>query len=213
MWRIIANWRNWIIALAVLVLAAFVFGLAEAVIHKSFSAESRSMAPTLVRGDRFWIDLLAYGSSPPKRGDVVVFNVPHQPGVRYVKRIVGIPGDRIKFAQGILYVNGEPSRLRATAMPAGCAQNDCAGGSVYAETLPGGKPHLILIMSTSAPDENTDELTVPKDSYFVAGDNRDNSLDSRYAEHGLVARTAILGPVTVKFYDGAEHRPVWRHVD
>jgi signal peptidase I len=171
--------------LIVLTVRTFVF--------QPFNTPSRSMEPTLLQGDYFFASKFAYGYSrfslplalplfsgrlfaaEPKRGDVVVFALPREPQTVYVKRIIGLPGDRVQLVGGRLYINGEV--VLRKALTVATAEGDVP---TYEETLPGGVTHLIEEeYGDAAVLDNTEVFNVPAGSYFVLGDNRDNSIDSR----------------------------------
>ena len=168
-----------------------------------FNVPSGSMIPTLLIGDTLIAGKYAYGfskysapigsvpdfllpaskgrllESPPERGDVIVFKLPRDPSENYVKRLIGLPGDSVKVEGGRLYINGTLVPRRET--------NTGGRSRRYVETLPGGRAHEIVENSDRALHDNTAEYVVPQGHYFMMGDNRDNSLDSRVsAEHGGV---------------------------
>jgi len=158
---------------------------------------SGSMNPTIVEGDRIFVNKLAFGLrvpftsmelahwAEPQRGDVIVFYSP-QDGVRMVKRVVGLPGETISMANNLLYINGKPATL-------GLSPTGVAGGRIFAtETLAGAAATHPIIVTPSLPARrDIAPITVPADHYFVLGDNRDNSGDSRY--FGFVPRGNITG--------------------
>ena len=116
----------------------------------------------------------------PKRGDVVVFRWPGDRSQAWVKRVVGLPGDRIQMRQGQLFINDHAAALKPDGI--GEAEDDNGGSEPayrYIETLPGGVSHAIFKMRDNGRLDNTPEVTVPPDRLFVMGDNRDNSADSR----------------------------------
>jgi signal peptidase I len=177
--------------LTALFIRAFLFQL--------FDIPSTSMNPSLNQGDYFFVSKFRYGWSDPQRGDIIVFRVPQLDAAPYVKRIVGLPGDKVQMKGGVLYINGAPVKLRRV----GSALGDCVGLGrcpvpQFAETLPGGHTELILDSDPNGPLDNTQVFTVPANSYFVLGDNRDNSRDSR-EDMGFVSRDSIIGRASYKF--------------
>jgi signal peptidase I len=158
------------------------------------------MEPTLMIGDALLASKFPYGYSTaslpiqinlpetrrifgatPKRGDVVVFRWPGDRSQAWVKRVVGLPGDRIQMRQGQLFINDHAATLRPDGI--GEAEDDNGGSEPahrYIETLPGGVSHEISKLYDNGRLDNTPEVTVPPGRLFVMGDNRDNSADSRY---------------------------------
>ena len=183
------------------------------VVAEPYNVPSGSMIPTLLVGDELIGAKFAYGygkySSPigllpdfsgrlfdkaPERGDVIVFRLPRDPSQTYVKRLIGLPGDRFQMKQGRLYINDVLVPRRKVG-----AYGDDA---LYVETLPGGHEHEIVEISDSERQDDTPVFTVPAGHFFMMGDNRDNSFDSRVAadrggvgfvpEENLVARADRL---------------------
>ncbi|TDJ16553.1 MAG: signal peptidase I [Gammaproteobacteria bacterium] len=166
-----------------------------------FRIPSGSMMPTLLVGDFILVNKFVYGIrlpvsdykifevSQPERGDVVVFRYPLDPSTPFIKRVVGLPGDRIAYYNKVLYINGQQAdqRLVGTYTGHGSGAN-MTGASLKQETL---KPitHPILIQ-TGYPSVDG-KLVVPEGHYFVLGDNRDNSRDSRY--WGTVPEELLIG--------------------
>ena len=180
--------------------------IAETALAQPFIVPSGSMEPTLLVGDEIAANKFAYGyskfSSPvglmpdfagrilgraPERGDIVVFRLPRDPSQTYVKRVIGLPGDRIQMIQGQLFINGKVVPRRAIGHAGTQSNGRPWSGTKYVETLPNGRTHEILKVSDLAPLNTTPEFVVPPDNYFMMGDNRDNSLDSRVsaAEGGV----------------------------
>jgi signal peptidase I len=191
-----STWRGQVMQLAAIVAAVF---LAKGALAEPFYVPSGSMEPTLQIGDALLATKFAYGystaslpiqinlpetgrvfSGTPKRGDVVVFRWPGDRSQAWVKRVVGLPGDRIQMRQGQLFINDHAAELR----PDGIGEVEDDNGGVepahrYVETLPGGISHEIFKMRDNGRFDNTPEVTVPPSHLFVMGDNRDNSADSR----------------------------------
>src|SRR5262252_5204132 len=177
---------------------AVIFGLvllAKVVAAEAFYVPSGSMQPTLLIGDELVVSKFAYGYSRyslpialgpslperllgrvPERGDVVVFRLPRDPSQTYVKRVVGLPGDRVQMREGRLWLNGKMVAQRR----AGFGEMETDSGIVtaprYIEML-GGREHAIFKLSSDGPLDNTQEFVVGPDQVFVMGDNRDDSAD------------------------------------
>jgi signal peptidase I len=190
------TWRGQLVQLAGIVLVVF---LAKGALAEPFYVPSGSMEPTLLIGDALLASKFPYGYSTaslpiqinlpetgrvfggtPKRGDVVVFRWPGDRSQAWVKRVIGLPGDRIQMRQGELFINDHPASLKADGT--GEAEDDNGGSEParrYIETLPGGVSHEIFKLYDNGRLDNTPEVTVPPGRLFVMGDNRDNSADSR----------------------------------
>ena len=176
-------------------------------LFQPFTIPSASMEPNLYEGDYIIVSKFAYGYSrysfpidlpfisgrvlgrEPHRGDIVVFKLPNDPKIDYIKRLIGKPGDRIQVKNGLLYLNGEQvKRTAAGKGPALCptAEQTQQGVARFTETLPSGKSYLTDDCAPGTGDaDNTAVYTVPANCFFMMGDNRDNSLDSRF-DPGLI---------------------------
>jgi signal peptidase I len=196
----------------VLLGVAIAIGL-RAFVYEPFNIPSESMMPVLRVGDYLFVAKWPYGVSrhslpmapplwsgrlfgaSPARGDIVVFKSPADNRTDYIKRVIGLPGDRIRMADGMVLINGVAvprAPLAPFAAPAeGClATNRTAQGcrvAHYRETLPGGRSYAVIDQVRGAPRDTTPEITVAPGHYFMLGDNRDDSADSRWsiAEGGV----------------------------
>ncbi len=190
------------------------------VAYEPFNIPSKSMVPTLLVGDYLFVSKFSYGYSRyslpfslpllpervffdmPERGDVVVFKLPSDNKTDYIKRIVGLPGDKIQVKGGILHINGKPVKREKVA---DFIDDDFNGYkrriNRYKETLPNGRSHYILEETDTAPMDNTDVYTVPPGHFFGMGDNRDNSRDSRYLNGvGFIPRENLVGRADFMFF-------------
>jgi signal peptidase I len=174
------------VLLFVLVIRSFVF--------EPFRIPSGSMQPTLLQGDFIFVKKYSYGlrlpvtetkildTGEPKRGDVIVFRLPSDPSINYIKRVVGLPGDEIVYERHRLTINGQPVSLEPD--PAATPSDP-----KFIEQL-GDHQHDILIRSASN-SLRDGTYHVPEGHYFVMGDNRDNSRDSRYI--GYIPEANLVG--------------------
>jgi len=201
----------------------FLWAFFWAVILRSFFFEpfhipSSSMYPNLLIGDYIFVNKFSYGysrysfpfgfkifsgrvwDSEPQRGDVVVFRLPSKPSINYVKRLIGLPGDRIQMRDGILYVND----VEVVKTYLGDVQEYEAGKMInykkYSEILPNNKKINIYDRDTTLQD-NTGVYEVPAGHYFMMGDNRDDSQDSRFLNLvGYVPKENLVGRASVIFF-------------
>lgn len=203
-------------ALFAILLALFI----RTFFYEPFNIPSGSMYPTLEVGDYLFVSKPAYGYSrysfpfgiadfkgrlfedAPKRGDVIVFKLPTDPSVDYIKRLVGMPGDRVQVRRGRLYINDvmverEEVGIRRVPNPNGGHENVME----YIETLPDGAMHRIWEESDAEPLDDTPEYIVPEGHYFMMGDNRDNSQDSRVdGLVGFVPQDNLVGRAEILFF-------------
>jgi signal peptidase I len=195
------------------------------VAYEPFNIPSGSMIPTLLVGDYLFVSKFSYGYSrhslpfslplipgrifedAPERGDVAVFKLPSDNRTDYIKRIVGLPGDRIQVKQGRLWINGEMlPRRRIEDYVEEISPGRLIRVAQFVETLPGGREHRILELGDDRELDNTPEFKVPPGHFFAMGDNRDNSLDSRVASQpgvggvGFVPFVNLVGRAEVLFF-------------
>ncbi len=192
-----------------------------------YNIPSGSMESTLLVGDYLFVEKFAYGYSKysfpfgrflpsfgrvffsqPHRGDVVVFALPSDPSVVFIKRLIGRPGDRIQMIGGVLYINDKPvPKVRVSDFV------DDENGyehhiARYRETLPNGKSYYVLDSIPDGPNDDTPVYTVPPGHYFMMGDNRDDSDDSRGIVGYLPAEN-LVGKAEFKFFSIDDSKTHW----
>lgn len=190
------------------------------VAFEPFNIPSGSMIPTLQIGDYLFVSKFSYGYSRyslpfspplfsgrifgrlPDRGDVAVFKYPRDTSIDYIKRIVGLPGDRLQMKGGQLFING--TQVARVDAGTDVAEDEKGIGTQlkrYMETLPGGREHYILKASDNEPLDNTVEYKVPEGYVFAMGDNRDNSSDSRVMNSvGFIPVDNLVGRAEFIFF-------------
>jgi signal peptidase I len=138
----------------------------------------------------------------PKRGDVAVFKLPKDNDTDYIKRVIGLPGDRIQMKNGVLFINGvEVKKVRIEDFVDPVGEGDGAPVAQYEETLPEGVRYHVLDLDPNGGADNTTEYVVPANHYFMMGDNRDNSQDSRFANAvGYVPVENFVGRADIIFF-------------
>ena len=217
------------------------FAVAIALVVRTFAYEpfnipSGSMIPTLLVGDYLFVSKFSYGysrhtvafglplfdgrilGSAPERGDVVVFRLPTDPSQDYIKRVVGLPGDEIQLVGGILHINGEAVRRERVDPAEIDGITSMPRGQIYRETFPNGNTHYIRESSDSDRWDNTGVYLVPEGHYFVMGDNRDSSQDSRIVQPngrrpvGFVPEENLVGRADFLWFSLADGRfwQIWR---
>jgi len=203
--------------------------------YEPFNIPSESMLPTLKVGDYLFVSKWAYGYSHhslplsgylPKmmkgrfferqvdRGDVVVFKLPRDNSTDYIKRVVGLPGDRIKVTSGVLHINGQPvKRERVDDFVDFSTRGDVRKFMQFRETLPNGASFMTLDITPNGDLDNTGEYVVPAGHYFAMGDNRDNSVDSRVDPRlngvGFVPAENVVGRADLMFFSTDGSAALW----
>ncbi|MCT7375985.1 signal peptidase I [Chelativorans salis] len=216
---------------SVIVQALLLALVIRTLLFQPFSIPSGSMRPTLLEGDYLFVTKWAYGysryslpfsppifsgriwGSEPERGDVVVFKFPPNPSLDYIKRVIGLPGDRIQVREGQLYINDAPvEREKVGEIDNPDITEMTRPVDVYRETLPNGISYETLDLSPNSVGDNTREFVVPEGHYFMMGDNRDNSTDSRFSV-GFVPAENLVGRANIIFFSiagGVSPLEIWK---
>ena len=198
------------------------------VLFQPFNIPSGSMKATLLVGDYLFVSKYSYGyshfslpfsppifsgrifASEPNRGDVVVFRLPKDTSTDYIKRVIGLPGDKIQVIEGQLNINGQPvKRERADDFIETEEVARATPVKRWKETLPNGVSYYTLDLVDNGFADNTQVYTVPPGEYFMMGDNRDNSTDSRFSQVGTVPFENIVGRAQVIFFSVYEGERAW----
>ena len=208
-----------------LIYAVLIALVVRTVLFEPFNIPSGSMKPTLLVGDYLFTSKYTYGYSRhslpfslplipgrileglPERGDVAVFKLPSDGRTDYIKRIIGLPGDRIQMRDGVLHVNGEA----VLKDPIGTFTDPETRQEIrrFRETLPGGRSYEVLDMRTNGQHDNTRVFEVPEGHLFAMGDNRDNSLDSRTGLVGFVPIENLVGRAEIVFFSTDGSAALW----
>jgi signal peptidase I len=216
---------------SVIVQALLLALVIRTLLFQPFSIPSGSMRPTLLEGDYLFVTKWAYGyskhslpfspplfegriwGSEPERGDVVVFKFPPDPSLDYIKRVIGMPGDTVQMRDGQLFLNGEAvQRELVDELDNPDITEMARPVEVWRETLPNGVSYDTLDLSPNSIGDNTREFQVPEGHYFMMGDNRDNSTDSRFSV-GYVPADHLVGRANIIFFSmsgGASPLEIWR---
>jgi signal peptidase I len=202
----------------------YAFMLAMAIrsfFFEPFHIPSSSMKPNLLIGDFIFVSKFTYGYSKysfplglpifngrtvgakPKRGDVIVFRLPQNPKINYIKRLIGLPNDEIQIKRGVVYINGNKIPKEYIS---NYSDLTVKSGKKYLETLPNNKKFEVLDTEQNGIGDDTFVYKVPKKHYFFLGDNRDNSLDSRFTDGaGYVPEENLVGKAQIIFLSSKEN--------
>lgn len=203
--------------LLALILRTFLF--------QPFNIPSGSMKPTLLVGDYIFVSKWSYGysrhsfpfspnlfsgriwGSDPERGDVVVFKYPGDTSKDYIKRIIGLPGDKVQLKSSVILINGQP----VSRVEDGSFTDEITGVTVpvWVETQENGKSYETIDIQPNNYADDTPVFEVPEGSYFFLGDNRDNSADSRF-DVGMVPAENLVGKAQVMFLSLSDGAAAWQ---
>ena len=198
--------------------------------YQPFNIPSGSMKETLLVGDYLFVSKFSYGYSrysipfglplfdgriwgaQPQRGDVIVFKLPRDNQTDYIKRLIGLPGDRLQVRDGIVFINGNPvPRERIDDFVSTDRRGNVTRAPRYRETLPNGVSYDVLDLTPDGFSDNTPVYEVPQDHYFMMGDNRDNSTDSRVlSQVGYVPYQNLIGRADIIFFSIEEDARFWQ---
>jgi signal peptidase I len=197
-------------------------------LFQPFNIPSGSMKATLLVGDYLFVSKYSYGyshfslpfspplfsgrvlGSQPARGDVVVFRLPKDTSTDYIKRVIGLPGDKIQVVDGVVNINGQA--IKREAAPDFIEQEEGVSEAPvkrWKETLPNGVSYYTLDLVQNGFADNTQVYTVPAGQYFMMGDNRDNSTDSRFSQVGTVPFENLVGRAQLIFFSVYEGERAW----
>lgn len=215
----IGSWpwiHKYIRSFASLLFTIFIALCFRSFVFEPFNVPSGSMKSTLLEGDYIVVNKYAYGYSryslpfhvplirgtifkkPPTRGDIVVFVPEKLGGIYYVKRVIGMPGDTIQILDGVLHINGIPAERQFTDIYTSREKHSSIRLKRYVETLDNGVSYNILQSMDTVFTQNTPKYTVPKGKYFMMGDNRDHSRDSRFLQDiGYIPEERLVGKAFV----------------
>jgi signal peptidase I len=222
-----ANRSGWLETIIVIVEALAIAMFVRVFFYQPFNIPSGSMKETLLIGDYLFVSKLSYGyskysfpfspnlfsgrifESEPQRGDVAVFKLPRDNSTDYIKRVIGLPGDEIQMRNGQLFINGEAVPKEPAGQFVTREEGDRPRAiPVFEETLPNGVKYKVLDSDPDGPFDNTAVYKVPEGHYFMMGDNRDNSTDSRVKSAvGFVPLENFIGRAEIIFFSAAVDEP------
>lgn len=210
-------------------LAAFFAIIFRSFFYEPFHIPSGSMKPNLLIGDYIFVSKMSYGytkyslpfgykfnyfndrifNKNPQRGDVAVFRMPGNENINYIKRIIGVPGDKVQIKNGQIFINNKKIIQKQSSKFRDIDRSSKQELIIdqYSESITSDKNVLILDQVKNAPQDNSGIYNVPKNHYFVMGDNRDNSRDSRYIDVGFIPHQNFIGKAKIIFFSTS--KPIW----
>ena len=216
--------EGWSSFFKTLFIAVFFATIIRSFFYEPFHIPSSSMKPNLLVGDYIFVSKFSYGyskysfpfapnlfsgrifQSKPQRGDVVVFRLPANPKINYIKRLIGLSGDKIQVIDGQIFIDGVVVEKKYVD---NFIDSDGRKIKRFAEILPGGKKIQILDQYPDVVQDNTGVYIVPEGHYFMMGDNRDNSQDSRFLSVvGYIPEENLIGKAKVIFF--SDETPFWQ---
>jgi signal peptidase I len=223
-----APWDEHLRSIIFAIVLAFIF---RSFLFDPFHIPSSSMKDGLLVGDYLFVSKYSYGyskysfpfggilpvegrigSSRPERGDVVVFRQPKNTRIDYIKRVIGLPGDRVQMKDGLLYINDQPvTQEKITDFVEKTDGQTITNTHRYKETLPNRVSYSVLDAEQGSIADNTFIYRVPDGHYFMMGDNRDNSQDSRFLDYvGFVPEELLIGKAQIVLFSIEEGTPIWQ---
>jgi signal peptidase I len=219
--------ESWLEVVKTIVYALLIAGVIRSFLFQPFNIPSGSMEDTLQIGDYLFVSKSTYGfsrysfpfglipfegrffvTSQPQRGDIVVFKFPPDNTTDYIKRLIGLPGDRIQMREGVLYINDVAVPKEKTDDYVETIGEETRNVPRYRETLPNGVSYDVLDRDPQGNLDNTQVFVVPEGHYFMMGDNRDNSADSR-VDVGYVPFENFVGKAQIIFFSTNGSARIW----
>ncbi len=219
--------ESWLEVVKTIVYALLIAGVIRSFLFQPFNIPSGSMEDTLQIGDYLFVSKSTYGfsrysfpfglipfegrffvTSQPQRGDIVVFKFPPDNTTDYIKRLIGLPGDRIQMREGVLYINDVAIPKEKTDDYVETIGEETRTVPRYRETLPNGVSYDVLDRDPQGNLDNTQVFVVPEGHYFMMGDNRDNSADSR-VDVGYVPFENFVGKAQIIFFSTNGSARIW----
>jgi signal peptidase I len=219
--------ESWLEVVKTIVYALLIAGVIRSFLFQPFNIPSGSMEGTLLIGDYLFVSKSTYGfsrysfpfglipfsgrfavMSEPQRGDIVVFKFPPDNSTDYIKRLIGLPGDRIQMKDGVLYINDMAVPKVKVEDYVDTSTGEPRNVPRYRETLPNGVSYDVLDRDAEGNLDNTQVFVVPEGHYFMMGDNRDNSADSR-VDVGYVPFENFVGKAQIIFFSTDGSARIW----